>query len=139
MIRFNYYKWDKTTFVGWVDKALEISLSKYNIKNEFKITRIWLFNLRAMDNKTMPNEMYIFIFNMNILDEKNKNLDEESYNYQVWGEYGAIKKLIEISSVGEFVKLRYNATSVLSNYLRYYVDQLKSLIQFFLNIYILNE
>jgi hypothetical protein len=83
--------------------------------------------------------MYIFIFNMNILDEKNKNLDEESYNYQVWGEYGAIKKLIEISSVGEFVKLRYNATSVLSNYLRYYVDQLKSLIQFFLNIYILNE
>jgi len=36
-----------------------------------------------MDNKTMPNEVYIFIFNMNILDEKNKNLDEESYNYQV--------------------------------------------------------
>jgi hypothetical protein len=37
MIRFNYYKRDKTTFVGWVDKALEISLSKYNIKNEFKL------------------------------------------------------------------------------------------------------
>jgi hypothetical protein len=63
----------------------------------------------------MPNEMYIFIFNMNILDEKNKNLDEESYNYQVWGEYGTIQKLIEISGVGEFLELRYNATSVLSN------------------------
>ncbi len=118
MIRFNYKKLDKTTFVGWVDNALEISLSKYNIKNEFKITRIWLFNLKAMDNKTMPNEMYIFIFNTNILDEKNKNLDEESYNYQVLGEHGAIQKLIEISSVGEFFELRYNATSVLSNYLR---------------------
>jgi hypothetical protein len=62
---------------------LEISLSKHNIKNEFKITRIWLLNLRAMDNKTMSNEMYIFIFNMNILDEKIRNLDEESYKYQV--------------------------------------------------------
>jgi hypothetical protein len=87
-----YKKLDKTTFVGWVDKTLEISLSKYNIKNEFKITRIWLLNLKAMDNKTMPIEIYIFIFNMNILDEKNKNLDEESYNYQVLREHGAIKK-----------------------------------------------
>lgn len=34
-----------------------------------------------MDNKTMPNEMYIFIFNRNILDEKIRNLDEESYKY----------------------------------------------------------
>jgi hypothetical protein len=39
-----------------------------------------------------------------------------------------LKKLIEILGVGKFVELRYNATSVLSNYLRYYVDQLKSLI-----------
>jgi hypothetical protein len=62
--------------------------------------------------------MYIFIFNMNILDEKIRNLDEESYKYQVWGEHGTTQKLIEISSIGEFVELNYNATSAWSNYLR---------------------
>jgi hypothetical protein len=54
---------------------LEISLFKHNIKSEFKITRIWLLNLRAMDNKTMPNEMYIFISNMDIINDKFRNLD----------------------------------------------------------------
>ncbi len=85
---------DKTTFVGWVDKALEISLSN-NIKSEFKITRIWLLNLRAMDNKTMPNEMYIFIFNMNILNDKIRNLNDESYKYQVWEEHGTTNRDIK--------------------------------------------
>ncbi len=76
----------------------------------------------------MPNEMYIFIVNMNILNDKIRNLDQESYKYQVQGEHGATIKLIEISSVGEFVELRYNVTSVWSNYLRFYVDELKNLI-----------
>ncbi len=71
-----------------------------------------------MDNKTMPNEMYIFIFNMNISDEKLRNLDEENYKYQVSGEYGATQKLIEISNIRKFVERSYNATSVYSNYLR---------------------
>ncbi len=60
----------------------------------------------------MPNETYILILNINILDKKIRNLDEKSYKYQVWREHGATQKLIEISSVGEFIELSYNATSV---------------------------
>ncbi len=31
---------NKVTFVGWVDEALDMALSKRNIKNGFQVTRI---------------------------------------------------------------------------------------------------
>jgi hypothetical protein len=37
MIRFNYKKLDKTTFVGWVDKALEFHYPNITLKMNLKL------------------------------------------------------------------------------------------------------
>ncbi len=42
-----------------MDKALDQLLTKHNIKARFKGTRIWPFNLKAMENKTQPISAYI--------------------------------------------------------------------------------
>jgi hypothetical protein len=44
--RFNELK--KITFVGWVDKALDQSLMKQNIKVGFKGIGIWLLRTRKI-------------------------------------------------------------------------------------------
>jgi hypothetical protein len=59
MFRNNYKKPDKVTLVGWVDKTLNQSLSKQNIKVGFKTTRIWPLNPMAMGNRSKPSELYI--------------------------------------------------------------------------------
>jgi hypothetical protein len=55
-----------------------------------------------MGNTTRINEMYIIATNINMLNE-------ESNEYQIWGECGITKNLINISNVGEFVEPWYNA------------------------------
>ncbi len=57
MVRNNYNEPDKATFASQVDKALDLALSKRNIKNGFQVTRIWLINSKAMDGRTKPNEL----------------------------------------------------------------------------------
>jgi hypothetical protein len=42
MVRSKFNEHDKITFVGWVDKALDQSLIKHNIKAMFKWIGIWL-------------------------------------------------------------------------------------------------
>ncbi len=59
MVISNYNQPNKATFVGWVDEALNMALSKRHIKNGFQITRIWPLNPKAMDGRTKPNELYI--------------------------------------------------------------------------------
>ncbi len=51
-------KLDKATFAGWLDKALNLTLLKRNIKNGFQVITIWPFNPKAMDGKIKPNELY---------------------------------------------------------------------------------
>jgi hypothetical protein len=49
MVRRNYIEPNKIALVGWVDKTLNLTLIKKSIMSRFKGTRIWPFNLRAMD------------------------------------------------------------------------------------------
>jgi hypothetical protein len=57
-----------------------------------------------MGNTTNTNEMYIIAINMSILNEDIQNSHEESNEYQVWGEHGITKKLINISNARKFVE-----------------------------------
>jgi hypothetical protein len=40
MVRNNHNEPNKVPFIAWVDKALDVVLSKRNIKNGFQVTRI---------------------------------------------------------------------------------------------------
>jgi hypothetical protein len=40
MVRINYNELDKATFTAWVNKALNVALSKRNIKSGFQVTGI---------------------------------------------------------------------------------------------------
>jgi hypothetical protein len=40
MVKINYNELDKATLAAWVYKALNVALSKRNIKNGFQVTRI---------------------------------------------------------------------------------------------------
>jgi hypothetical protein len=48
---------NKCTLVAWVDKVLNQTLFKKNIMKEFKATRIWPFNPKAMDHKPRPSDV----------------------------------------------------------------------------------
>jgi len=71
MVRTNYNEPNKVTLVGWVNKALDLALSKRNIKSGFQVTRIWSLNPKAMDGRTKPSELYTNNHNNNTLDEDN--------------------------------------------------------------------
>ncbi len=58
MVKNNYNEPDKAIFTTWVDKALDVALSKRNIKNGFKVTGIWPFNLKVMDGKIKRSELH---------------------------------------------------------------------------------
>jgi hypothetical protein len=74
MFRNNYRKPGKVTLVGWVDRALNQSLYKQNIKVGFKTTWIWPLNPRAMDNQSKPNELYIVESNLDISNDEDGQL-----------------------------------------------------------------
>ncbi len=48
MVRSKFNEHDKITLTGWVDKALNQSLTKQNIKVRFKGIGIWPFNPKVM-------------------------------------------------------------------------------------------
>ncbi len=58
MVRRNYIEPNKIVLARWVDKALNLALTRQNIMLRFKGTRIWPLNPRAMDSKTSPNTLY---------------------------------------------------------------------------------
>jgi hypothetical protein len=85
IVRKNYNESNKATFASWVYKALDLVLSKGNIKNRFQVTRIQLFNPKAMDGKTKPNELYIIDHNNNTLNDDNVgNYDEIMNDIEGW-------------------------------------------------------
>ncbi len=73
MSRSNHMEPNKITLVGWVDQAINQSLTKKNIKVGFKATCIWPFNPKAMDNKIQPSKIYTAT-NIN-----NHGSDQEEY------------------------------------------------------------
>jgi hypothetical protein len=70
MVNNIYKEVDRIALANWGDKALNVALSKRNIKNGFKVIRIWLFNPKVMDGKTKPSELYIVEDNIITLDMK---------------------------------------------------------------------
>jgi hypothetical protein len=75
MVINNYSKLNKITLVEWdVNKPLDQTLPKHNIKYGFRVTKIWLLNLRVMNNKLLLNEMYTTIDNGKTKHVTKKNL-----------------------------------------------------------------
>jgi hypothetical protein len=68
-------KLDKCTLVSWVDKSFNQSLSKKKFKNGFKDIGIWPLNLKVMEHKTKPFEIYITT-PINISNENNDVFDD---------------------------------------------------------------
>jgi len=59
MVKSNYNELNNFTFARWMDMALSRSLTKQNIKSCYRIIKIWSFNLKAMDDKTWPSNVYV--------------------------------------------------------------------------------
>ncbi len=70
MFKNNHRKPNKVTLASWVDRALNWSLSKQNIKIGFKTTGIWPLNPRGMDNRSKPSKLYIVESNMDISNDE---------------------------------------------------------------------
>jgi len=62
------------TLINWVDKALDQSLSKKNIKLGFKVIGIYFPNPKTMDERTKPSDLYTLAPNtISILKNDNDN------------------------------------------------------------------
>lgn len=81
MIKNKYTKLGKIKLVALVDKTLNKTLFKENIKFGFQVTSIQLLNLRTINDKLLPNEVdtivntnktYTKFYNYN--DEVNESL-----------------------------------------------------------------
>jgi hypothetical protein len=55
MAKENYWKLIKKTFARWVNNTLNKTFTSQNIKLGFKVCKILLFNLKAMEDKVAPN------------------------------------------------------------------------------------
>jgi hypothetical protein len=83
MVKNNYLEPNKTTIKTWVDKALQQSLKKENIKSRFRVFRIWPLNHAAMVTKfgrsnvfiTTQKEEHELSYHSNATDESNTNED----------------------------------------------------------------
>ncbi len=128
MVRNNYNELDKATFASQIDKALDLVLSKRNIKNGFQVIGIWPFNPKAMDGRTKSNELYIANHNNNTSNEDNvKNFNGTMNDTKGWGEDGVVVKLINIiTTIDELAKTKANVDGQ-EQLLRYYVEKPTSL------------
>jgi nitrate reductase NapE component len=59
MVKNNYLEPNKTKIKAWVQKALQQSLKKGNIKSRFRVFRIWPLNHVAMVGKFGPCDVFI--------------------------------------------------------------------------------
>ncbi len=119
---------NKVTLAGWVYKALDLALSKRNIKNGFQVTRIWPLNPKAMDGGTKPNELYITNHNNGTSNEDNvENFDGTMTDIKGWGENGVVTKLINIATTtDELATIRADVDGQ-EQLLNYYVEKPTSL------------
>ncbi len=98
MVRNNDNELNKVTLVAWVDKALDVALSKRNIKSEFQVTRIWPFNPKVTDGRIKPNEFYSVDHDDTSNEDNVKNFNEAMNDIKGLGEYATIIKLINIAT-----------------------------------------
>ncbi len=57
MVRSRFNELNKITFVGWVDKTLDQSLIKQNIKASFKRIGIWLLRTRRITRREVKQKV----------------------------------------------------------------------------------
>ncbi len=98
MFKNNQNELNKATFVAWVDKSLDVVLSKRNNKNGIQVIRIWPFNPKAMDGRTKSNELYNIDCNITSDEDNVENYDETINDTEGQGEDGTIIKLINIAT-----------------------------------------
>ncbi len=77
----NYLESKKITLEGWMDKVLDQTLNKTTFIWEFRAIGIWCFNLKAMDAKTQPSEIYISKSH-NALQQKQNNSNDVDLNIE---------------------------------------------------------
>jgi len=70
MVKNNHFQTNKMMVVNWVDLALGSILSRNNIQSRYTITLIWLLNVKAMDEKIVPNETFTNNNTTKVKDEK---------------------------------------------------------------------
>jgi hypothetical protein len=63
MSKSNYMELDKITLIGWVDQALDKSITKQNIRFGFKVIGIYPLSPRAMDNEIKLSSIYTMVAN----------------------------------------------------------------------------
>jgi hypothetical protein len=61
MSKSNYMEPNEINLIGWVDQALDRSITKQNIRFGFRVTCIYPLNPTAMDNKIGPSNIYIMV------------------------------------------------------------------------------
>jgi hypothetical protein len=61
MAKKHFLQLDKILLAKWVDKALQQSLKKENIKLGFRVYKIWPLNSIAMAIKFGPSEVFTII------------------------------------------------------------------------------
>jgi hypothetical protein len=84
MVNDNFIEPNKITLLGWVDKALDQTLTKKNIISRFRVIRFWPWNLKAMEEKTRFNSLYIIINESK--GERDDKTSNEKYQDMQWGE-----------------------------------------------------
>jgi inorganic pyrophosphatase len=103
MAKNNYLEPHKTTLTTQVDKALQKSLKKENIKSRCKVSGIWPLNFIAMVGKCGPSDVFI------IAKE-----EEHELSYHL----GAIDECnnSEVEIITKFTKHYKDLSSKISNY-----------------------
>jgi hypothetical protein len=86
MVKNNHCEPDKCTLSSWVDKSLDQSLTKKNIKSGFKVIRIWPLNPKGMDHKIKPSDVYTITL-ANILNENNEGSNDTTNEQERWSYY----------------------------------------------------
>ncbi len=73
MFKSIYMELDKITLIGWVDQGLDKSITKQNIRFEFRVTCMYPLNPRAMNNETRPSNIYTMVANEHEGEEEESN------------------------------------------------------------------
>ncbi len=119
MFSRNYIELNKITLARWVNKVLDQTLIRKNIILKFKGTRVWPFNLRAMEEKTSPSTLYTLVNRTREDDDDDYHSNEEDGEQQ-WTKHAIIKELLNIG-----LTIKVTTHDLFKDQLWYYVKLLK--------------
>jgi len=117
MVRNKHSELNKATLIKRVDKTLNQSLFKQNIKGK---------NYLAIksDGKTNPNDVYITSKNISNSNEEVKNSNGVKNDNPKWGQDGVVTKLMNMAITIEHRKVDDHLNDLNQQGLKYFVEQL---------------